>query len=153
MHTGVPEFVQDQLKKVGIGVKIVKTPDSAAYSARTKSLEGDLWLERGNQNDANPSFLPALLFSKKGLFGPGDYQKMFAPGGKFDVLINKALSAPSQKAVQALTAQAMATIIDDDAIVIPLAGISQIAASKNVVGFAPQPSALQVRYDRVAMTA
>ena len=153
VHTGVPDFVQDQLKQVGIGVKVVKTPDSAAYSARTESLEGDLWLERGNQNDANPSFLPALLFSKKGLFGPGDYQKMFAPGGKFDVLINKALSAPSQKAVQALTAQAMATIIDDDAIVIPLAGISQIAASKNVVGFAPQPSALQVRYDRVAMTA
>ena len=153
VHTGVPDFVQDQLKQVGIGVKVVKTPDSAAYSARTESLEGDLWLERGNQNDANPSFLPALLFSKKGLFGPGDYQKMFAPGGKFDVLINKALSAPSQKAVQALTAQAMATIIDDDAIVIPLAGISQIAASKNVAGFAPQPSALQVRYDRVAMTA
>ncbi|MEA2220240.1 MAG: peptide/nickel transport system substrate-binding protein [Solirubrobacteraceae bacterium] len=152
-HTGVPEFVQDQLKRVGIGVKIVKTPDDAAYSARTASLQGDLWLERGNQNDANPSFLPALLFSKKGLFGPGDYQKMFAPGGAFDRLINKALSAPTDDEVQSLTAQAMAALIDDDAIVIPLAGISQISASKNVTGFAPHSSALQVRYDRVALSA
>jgi peptide/nickel transport system substrate-binding protein len=153
VHTGVPEFVQDQLKQVGIGVKIVKTADDAAYTARTESLQGDLWLERGNQNDANPSFLPALLFSKKGLFGPGDYQRMFAPGGNFDRLINKALSAPSDEAVQSLTAQAMAAIIDDDAIVVPLAGISQISASKNVTGFEPHSSALQVRYDRVALTA
>jgi peptide/nickel transport system substrate-binding protein len=153
VHTGVPEFVQDQLKKVGIGVKIVKTADDAAYTARTESLQGDLWLERGNQNDANPSFLPALLFSKKGLFGPGDYQKMFAPGGNFDRLINKALSAPTDDEVQSLTAEAMAAIIDDDAIVVPLAGISQITASKNVTGFAPHSSALQVRYDRVALTA
>jgi peptide/nickel transport system substrate-binding protein len=153
VHTGVPEFVQDQLKRVGIGVKIVKTPDDAAYTARTESLEGDLWLERGNQNDANPSFLPALLFSKKGLFGPGDYQRMFAPGGDFDRLINSALSAPTLEEVQSLTAQAMAALIDDEAIVVPLAGISQIAASKNVTGFAPHASALQVRYDRVALSA
>ena len=153
VHTGVPEFVQDQLKRVGIGVKIVKTPDDAAYTARTESLEGDLWLERGNQNDANPSFLPALLFSKKGLFGPGDYQKMFAPGGSFDRTINKSLSAPSEDEVKSLVAQAMHELIDEEAIVVPLAGISQIAASKGVTGFEPQPSALQVRYDRVALRA
>jgi peptide/nickel transport system substrate-binding protein len=153
VHTGVPEFVQDQLKRVGIAVKIVKTPDDASYTARTEALAGDLWLERGNQNDANPSFLPALLFSKKGLFGPGDYQKMFAPGGDFDRLINEALSAKSTEEVQSLTAQAMAAIIDDEAIVIPLAGISQISASKGVTGFAPHASTLQVRYERVGLSA
>lgn len=153
VHTGVPEFVQDQLGRVGIGVKIVKTADDAAYTARTESLQGDLWLERGNQNDANPSFLPALLFSEKGLFGPGDYQKMFAPGGAFDTTINKALSAPSEKEVKALVAEAMHTLIDEEAIVVPLAGISQISASKGITGFEAQPSALQVRYDRVALTA
>ena len=154
VHTGVPEFVQDQLKQVGIGVKIVKTPDDAAYTARTGSLRGDLWLERGNQNDANPSFLPALLFSKKGLFGPGDYQKMFAPGGSFDTTINKALSARGEEEVQALVGEAMHDLIDEQAIVIPLAGISQIsAATDKVKGFEAQPSALQVRYDRVGLTA
>jgi len=153
VHTGVPEFVQDQLGRVGIGVKVVKTADDAAYTARTESLQGDLWLERGNQNDANPSFLPALLFSEKGLFGPGDYQKMFAPGGKFDTTINKALSAPDEAGVKSLVAQAMHTLIDEEAIVVPLAGVSQISASKGITGFVAQPSGLQVRYDRVALTA
>src|SRR5215218_5485723 len=152
VHTGVPEFVQDQLGRVGIGVKVVKTADDAAYTARTESLQGDLWLERGNQNDANPSFLPALLFSEKGLFGPGDYQKMFAPGGKFDTTINQALSAKTHEQVQSLVAQAMHTLIDEEAIVIPLAGVSQIAASSDkVTGFEAQPSGLQVRYDRLGL--
>lgn len=154
VHTGVPEFVQDQLKRVGIAVKIVKTSDDAAYTARTKSLDGDLWLERGNQNDANPSFLPALLFSKKGLFGPGDYQTMFSPGGAFETTINKALSAPDEDQVKALVADAMHTLIDEDAIVVPLAGVAQISASSDKVrGFTPQPSGLQVRYDRLALSA
>jgi peptide/nickel transport system substrate-binding protein len=153
-HTGVAEFVQDQLKKAGIGVKIVKTPDDAAYSARTATLQGDLWLERGNQNDANPSFLPALLFSDKGLFGPGDYQKMFAPGGAFDKQITESLAAPDEPQVKNLVAQAMHTLIDEEAIVIPLAGVSQIAATaKDVAGFVTHPSSLQVRYDKVGLTA
>ena len=154
VHTGIAEYVQDQLKRVGIGVKIVKTPDSAAYTARTESLKGDLWLERGNQNDANPSFLPALLFSEKGLFGPGDYQKMFAPGGQFETDINKALSAPDEATAKASTASAMHAIIDEDAIVVPLAGVTQIVAmSPKVSGFVGQPSTLQVRYDTVGLTA
>lgn len=153
-HTGVAEFVQDQLKKAGIAVKIVKTPDDAAYSARTATLKGDLWLERGNQNDANPSFLPALLFSDKGLFGPGDYQKMFAPGGDFDEQITQALAAPNEPKVKQLVGEAMHTLIDTEAIVIPLAGVSQIAVTaKTVSGFVTHPSNLQVRYDRVGLTA
>lgn len=153
VHTGVPEFVQDQLKRVGIDVKIVKTGDSAAYTARTKTNEGDLWLERGNQNDANPAFLPALLFSEKGLFGPNDYQTMFAPGGDFEKLITDALAAPAGERVKALVAEAMHVLIDEEAIVVPLAGISQISASTDKVGgFVAQPSGLQVRYDRVGLT-
>lgn len=151
-HTGVPEFVQAQLKQVGINVEIIVTPDNASYSARMDALKGDLWLEQGNQNDANPSFLPALLFSKKGLFGVGAYQKMFAPGGEFDVLINKALSSTSEADVKLLTAEAMHVIIDTDAIVVPLAGIPRIAAmSSKVRGFDNEPSQLQVRYDKVSL--
>ena len=153
VHAGVPEFVQDQLKRVGIDVRIVKTTDSAGYTARTKTNKGDLWLERGNQNDANPSFLPALLFSEKGLFGPNDYQTMFAPGGDFEKLITDALTAPAGERVKALVAEAMHVLIDEEAIVVPLAGISQISASTDkVAGFVAQPSGLQVRYDRVGLT-
>ena len=151
-HTGVPEFIQAQLKQVGISVNIVVTPDNAAYSARMNALTGDLWLEQGNQNDANPAFLPALLFSKKGLFGGSAYQTMFAPGGSFDVLINQALATPGEAEVKSLVAQAMHVIIDQDAIVVPLAGIERIVAtSSKVRGFDNEPSQLQVRYDRVSL--
>ncbi len=151
-HTGVPEFVQAQLKQVGINVNIVITPDNAAYTARMNALAGDLWLEQGNQNDANPSFLPALLFSKKGLFGGSAYQTMFAPGGSVDVLINQALATPSEAEVKSLVAQAMHVLIDQDAIVVPLAGIQRIVATSNKVrAFDNEPSQLQVRYDRVSL--
>lgn len=152
-HTGVPEFIQAQLKQVGIKVNIVVTPDNPSYSARMDALAGDLWLEQGNQNDANPAFLPALLFSKKGLFGGSSYQTLFAPGGEFDVLINKALAAQGEGEVKSLTAQAMHDLIDEDAIVVPLAGIQGIfATSSKVRGFDNEPSHLQVRYDRVSLT-
>ncbi|MDQ6806608.1 MAG: ABC transporter substrate-binding protein [Actinomycetota bacterium] len=151
-HTGVPEFVQAQLKQIGIDVKIIVTPDSASYTARMNALQGDLWLEQGNQNDANPSFLPALLFSKKGLFGGSAYQTMFAPGGSVDVLINKALATPSETEVKSDVAQAMHVLIDQDAIVVPLAGIPRIVATTNKVhGFDNEPSQLQVRYDGVSL--
>lgn len=153
-HTGVPEFLQAQLKQVGINVNIVVTPDNPSYSARMDNLAGDLWLEQGNQNDANPAFLPALLFSKKGLFGGSSYQTLFAPGGQFDVLINKATAATGEADVKSLVAQAMHDLIDEDAIVVPLAGIQGIfATSSKVRGFDNEPSHLQVRYDRVSLTA
>jgi peptide/nickel transport system substrate-binding protein len=152
-HTGVPEFVQAQYQQIGVDVSIIKCPDNATYSNRMNSLEGDLWLEQGNQNDANPAFLPALLFSKKGLFGGSAYQTLFAPGGRFDTLINAALYAPGEAQVKSLVARAMHVLIDEDAIVVPLAGIPRIAAtSSKVNGFDSQPSQLQVSYAGVSFS-
>jgi peptide/nickel transport system substrate-binding protein len=116
------------------------------------ALQGDLWLEQGNQNDANPSFLPALLFSSKGLFGGSAYQTMFAPGASVDTPINKALATTSETEVKADVARAMHVLIDQDAIVVPLAGIPRIVATSNKVqGFDNEPSQLQVRYDGVSL--
>lgn len=152
-HSSVPEFVQAQLKEVGIEVKIVATPDTAAYEERLNAGEGDLWIEQGSQNDANPAFLPALLFWSQGLFGDIGYQPLFAPGGEFDKIIVDALATPDADEVKELVSQAMSILIDDEAIVIPLAGIYRInVMSSEVQGFEPQPSQLQVRYDTVTMT-
>jgi peptide/nickel transport system substrate-binding protein len=151
-HTGVPEFVQAQYKQIGVNVSIIKCPDSATYTNRMNALQGDLWLEQGNQNDANPAFLPALLFSKKGLFGGSAYQTLFAPGGSFEPLINGALDASSETQVKSLVAQAMHVLIDKDAIVVPLAGIPRIAATSHKVrGFDSEPSQLQVNYAGVSL--
>lgn len=151
-HGAVPEFVQDQLKRVGIEVKIVKTPDNASYEQRLDAGDGDLWLELGNQNDANPVFLPALLFWSVGIFGDIGYQPLFAPDGRFDTLIVRALANPDSKKVKAITADALHLLIDQDAIVIPLAGIFRIfATKKSVMGFEPHPSRLQIRWEGVSI--
>jgi peptide/nickel transport system substrate-binding protein len=153
-HGSVPEFLQDQLRDVGIEVEIAKTPDTASYEDRLAQGEGDLWLESGSQNDANPAFLPALLFWSVGLFGDIGYQPLFAPGGQFDDLIVEALAEPGSEEVKNLMGEAMRILIDEEAVVIPLAGIFRISAmSDRVQGFEPQPSGLQVKYDAVFLSA
>jgi peptide/nickel transport system substrate-binding protein len=152
-HGAVPEFLQEQLRDVGIGVEIVKTPDTASYEERLVAGQGDIWIEAGSQNDANPLFLPALLFWSVGLFGDIGYQPLFAPGPEFDALIEKALATSDSEEVKSLVAEAMHVLIDQEAVVIPLAGLYRInVLSENVEGFQTQPSALQIRYDDVSMT-
>jgi peptide/nickel transport system substrate-binding protein len=151
-HGAVPEFIQDQLAELGMDVQIVKTPDTPAYEERLNSGEGDIWVEQGSQNDANPAFLPALLFWSVGLFGDIGYQPLFAPGGEFDNLIEDALASPDSDEVKNLVAQAMGILIDEEAVVIPLNGIYRInVLAETVQGFTPQPSGLQVRYDEVSI--
>lgn len=149
-HGAVPEYLQGELAKVGIGIKIVKTPDTASYEERLASGEGDLWIEQGSQNDANPAFLPALLFWSVGLFGDIGYQPLFAPGKAFDELVVKALAGPDSEEVKSIVADAMSVLIDDEAVVTPLAGIYRINGMKNKVkDFEAHPSGLQVRYEQV----
>lgn len=151
-HGSVPEFIQSQLEEVGIDVEIVRTPDAPAYEERLNSAEGDLWLEQGSQNDANPAFLPALLFWTEGLFGNIGYQPHFAPGGEFDDVIVEALATPDNDEVKRLVGEAMHLLIDEEAVVIPLAGIFRIhAMAEEVQNFEAHPSGLQIRYDDVTI--
>ncbi len=152
IHRPMPEVVQAQLKQIGIELKIETVPDSASYSARLKAGTGDLWAELGNQNDANPCFLPDLLFYGKVAPGkePGDYQKLFAPGEKFDAFIEGCRAAVSADDVAKNAAQAMHVIIDEEHIVVPVAGIFRIYALKdNVQGFVPHPSSTNQRFEPV----
>jgi peptide/nickel transport system substrate-binding protein len=153
-HGAVPEYLQDQLRRVGIDVRIVKVPDPGTYEERLAAGEGDLWLEQGSQNDANPTFLGAVLFwSRSGNFGDPGYRGLFAPGRRFDRPLEQALATPNSDQAKALTAEALRVLIDEEAIVIPLAGIFNITAMKREVsGFVPQASGLQIRFDGVSLT-
>jgi peptide/nickel transport system substrate-binding protein len=153
-HGAAAEFIQDQLRRVGIAIDIVKAPDPGTYEERLVAREGDLWLEQGAQNDANPTFLGAVLFwSRSGQFGDPGYRALFAPGRSFDRPLERAIGTPDSDAAKALTADALRVLIDEEAIVIPLAGIFNIAAMKEKVqGFQPQPSGLQMRYESVSLT-
>ncbi|MEK7424535.1 MAG: ABC transporter substrate-binding protein, partial [Actinomycetota bacterium] len=75
VHKPMPEFAQAQFKEVGMDVKIVTTPDTASYEARLAKGEGDLWVEAGSQNDANPCFLPELLFSSPEPGGDEEFEQ------------------------------------------------------------------------------
>lgn len=169
-HGNVAEFVQAQLGEVGIDVEIVTTPDAGSYEERLGTGQGDLWLERGNQNDANPAFLPALLWWEEGLFGNIGYQPYFAPGwppgatenvegpprvgdGRFDEAVVEALAAPTNDEVLARSAEAMHLMIDEYAIVIPLAGLVRpVAFRDGIDGMAAHPSGVQIRFDGITVS-
>ena len=155
IHKPMPEFVQAQLKEVGIALDIVQTPDTATYEARLTSGEGDLWAEAGSQNDGNPCFLPDLLFySPPPNADPESamYGNAFAPGAAFDTNIDNCRSAVTTEDVQKAAAAAMKVLVDDTNVVIPLAGTFGLyGLAKKVKGFEPHPSGLNQRWTTVSV--
>lgn len=155
IHRPMPEIVQAQLKQIGIDIKIETTPDTASYEDRLKTGNGDLWAEIGNQNDANPCFLPDLLFYSQ--VPPEDeegamYARLFAPGAAFDSAIEACRSAVTTDDVAKSAAAAMQVIIDQERAVIPIAGIFRIIAMQDTVqGLDAHPSGANQRWDGISI--
>jgi peptide/nickel transport system substrate-binding protein len=135
-HGSTPEVIQAQLAEIGVEVEIVETPDTATYEQRLAVGEGDLWLERGSQNDANPAFLPDLLFTSPVEGGDPEstmYGRAFAPGEAFDTAITEAREAVEREQVQEAAARAMNIVIGEERVVIPLCGMYSIAGTTDAV--------------------
>jgi len=143
-----PEFVQSELKDVGIEVKIVETPDQATYSDRLKNGTGDIFLERVAQNDATPTnFSNGFYYSKSG----SDYAKWFAAGPQFDSLLEAALATPDRAEANAKTAAALHLAVDQEVVVVPIAAVNWLWAMKSgVQGFVLHGSARHVRWAPVS---
>lgn len=156
-HKPMPEFVQAQLKDAGIDSEIVLTPDTATYEARLQAGEGDLWAEQGSQNDGNPCFLPDLLFYSPEPGGDAEsamYGNAFAPGASFDTHIDSCRSAVSIEDVQAAAAAAMKVLINDEYVVLPLAGLYRMfGVSSKVQGFVAHPSGVNQRWAGAVVTS
>ncbi len=147
--TATIEFIQAQLASVGIELRIMKSPDSASYQARVASGEFDLDLEGTNQNDANPIFLPALRFYSK---STGKSVRWFAPGGRFDEAVEAGLAANESGQVMLRSAEAQRILVDEEVVVIPLAGLKRISAMRGEVrGFTPHPALLHQRWDTISV--
>jgi len=145
----LPEILQQQLEKIGIAVKVVEVADTGLYSERLKKGEGDLWLERGSQNNGDPTFLPQLLFHSKGYYEE-NYNKAFWPGEKFDRLIEEARNTPDIQKAARLTAEAMHVLIDEETTAVPIASLYTLyAAKEKVKGLTPHPSNINTRWDTV----
>lgn len=152
LHRPVPSVLQSQLAEIGVDVQIDERPDSAAYQEVIETGEADLYLEQGSQNDANPAFLPVLLFYTGGEGASAPYQSLFAPGEEFDERLEPVLTATDQDELRKVTAEALAYLIDDQAVVLPLAGIYRIVAHDSAVeGFTAHPSTLHTRWSAVSI--
>lgn len=149
IHRPMPEVLQAQLRRVGIDLKIEEVADNAAYQARIRKGDGDLWAEAGGQNDGNPCFLPDLLFYA-GDSGASAYSRLFAPGSRFNRVIEGCRSAITPEDVRRRAAEAMRILADEAIVVIPLAGTYRIWGVRHgVVGFEAHPSSLSQRWSKV----
>jgi peptide/nickel transport system substrate-binding protein len=149
-----PTFLQAEFKNLGIDLEIIERPDSASYADLMTKKQGDLFIEDGNQNDANVGFLPILLlYTGPGSSGTGSYQGVSAPGERFNQLLEPALTEPDHTKLQQIVASAMNEAVTEQATVLPLNGVFRIyGMKKSVVGFVPHPSFLNVNWLGVGVT-
>ena len=156
VHRPIPVYLQSELKALGIDVEVMERPDSTSFYDLMKEKKGDLWLEQGNQNDANPGFLPNLLFSTdpSTSSAEGQTQGISAPGPKFNELLAPSLKDPDLDKAQAATAAAVHELVDETTSVIPLAGIYRIyGAKKSVQGLVPHPSQTSLNWAGLGIAA
>ena len=152
IHRPMPELVQSALREIGVDVHIVQVPDDAAWQARIRSGEGDLWAEAGGQNDANPCFLAHLLFYSGPRLRPSGYAHLFAPGPSLDRFVDACREASTREDEERNAADAERVLVDEEFIVIPLAATRRVwGVSDRVRGFVPHPSSLSQRWERVTL--
>lgn len=132
------ELLQAQLRSAGIDVRWDRLPDLASFAARGNAGDCDLNLAAGNQNDANPLFLPALIYYSRSL---RPFVRWYAVGDAFDKLVDQGLAAVDPDEARRLAVEAMRLATDEEAIQVPIAGLFRIYAAKSsVAGFVPHPS-------------
>ena len=152
IHRPMPELVQSALREIGIDLRIVQVPDDAAWQARIRSGEGDVWAEAGGQNDANPCFLAQLLFYSGPRLRPSGYARLFAPGPALDRFVDACREADAREDVERSAADAERVLVDEELIVIPLAATRRVwGVGDRVRGFVPHPSSLSQRWERVML--
>jgi peptide/nickel transport system substrate-binding protein len=124
-------FVQSRLAAVGIEVAVKKAADRVTYE-QFRDRGYDVELTAPNQNDANPAFLQSR-----------------DEGPETDAV----LAADTREAVQRLAAQISQKRINEDYLVVPLAGISRTYALRQGVDLLdPHPSAINQSWTALVAT-
>ena len=135
IHRVMATVVQDQLREAGIDLRIAQLPDSGAYRARIKSGAGDLWTVAGDLNDADPCFVADLPVR-----------------GGARRFLDACRAAVALDDAQRSAARALRVLIDQEAVVVPLAGTYRVwGLRREVRGFVPHPSSPSQRWDRVSL--
>lgn len=138
MDAAAVELIQAQLRRAGIDARWVRLPDAGSLSARIGAGRFDINLALSNQNDADPMFLPALLFHSK---SKRPFARWLHVGAAFDSVVNAGLATSDPAAMRRLAAEAIRIAVDDEAVTIPIAALFRIYAMRPAVhGFSPHPS-------------
>ncbi|MEJ7760695.1 MAG: ABC transporter substrate-binding protein [Gemmatimonadaceae bacterium] len=138
VETAAIELIQAQLRRVGIDARITRLADAGAHSTRLAAGLFDLNLSTSNQNDANPLFLPALVFYSK---SERPFARWYAAGPRFDSIVEQGLATADPEETRRLAAAAMRVAVEEEAVCIPVAALFRIyALRENLVGFEPHPS-------------
>lgn len=142
------EFIQSQLKAVGIETKI-EVPEATAGLARANSGTYDILHYIANQNSANPCLLPDLFFYSKG----SARARFSGPGGATDTALEACRAATDIEGVRRSAAEAVQQLVNVEHVVVPLMGIYRIWAMKDTVaGFVASPSLTNQRWEAVYLT-
>jgi peptide/nickel transport system substrate-binding protein len=132
------QFLQAQVKRAGIDLRLEKAPDAAAYSSKINSGQWDVDVNYYNQNDANPVRIPAQFWYSK---VNNARVRLTNPGPKFDALVDEALSATDLATAQRKAAESINVLVNETAAAIALTNFPQIYAHKTTVaGFDAHPS-------------
>jgi len=135
IHRVMATVVQDQLRDAGIDLRIVQLADSAAYRARIRSGAGDLWTVGGDLNDADPCSVADLPVR-----------------GAARRFLDACRAAVALDDAQHSAARALRVLIDEQGVVVPLAGTYRVwGLRREVRGFVPHPSSPSQRWDRVSL--
>jgi len=145
----IPEIIQQQLKDVGIAVKITEVSDGGLYEELLKNGTGDLWLTMGNQNNADPAFGLHMMHHGNGYYG-AEFGLPWWGGEAFDRLVDLARASSDIDDAKRRVAEALHVLVDDDAALIPVAGLYTVyVAGDRVGGLAPHPAEVNTRWDGV----
>jgi peptide/nickel transport system substrate-binding protein len=146
-HGMLPELLQAQLAAAGINVQLQKISDTGLYHSLMKGHKGDLWLEKGNLNSADLTFLPHLLFHSDGFYP----KQLGTPAGseRFCSLLAQARATRDDEDLRKNTALALQEIIHEEMLFIPLAELPFVlAAQRNVQVPELHPTLLSIHWDR-----
>lgn len=118
------QFIQAQLADIGIALTIQQAADFSTWRTYWQDKQFDLDVRIGNQNDANPAFIPILIFSTQ-----FSGTETHAPGtDTYEAVVKEALAAKTTEQLQSKAAELMNILINQEYIVMPLAGVFRIYA-------------------------
>lgn len=145
----IGEVIQDQLRRIGVEIRIDPAGDAATTGARRNDGQYDLVHQGGSQNDGNPCFLIDLLYYSPDKGGRAS-NRFGAPGGKVDENIEACRAAGSIGEVRTSGAEAYRHLVDVERMVIPVGDAFRLWAMKDPVqGFVGHPGVGRALWEKM----